>query len=80
VEGESCMVKKFAAITAVLACCAFWLAGDLNVSIREYDVPTPKSRPHDPAVAPDGALWYTGQMANQLGRLDPKTGTFKEFR
>jgi len=26
----------------------------LNVQIREYDVPTPKSRPHDPAVAPDG--------------------------
>src|SRR5579864_9123034 len=39
------------------------------VSIQEWDVPTPNSRPHDPAVAPDGALWYTGQMANHLGRL-----------
>jgi len=27
----------------------------LNVQIREYDVPTPKSRPHDPAVAPTAA-------------------------
>jgi virginiamycin B lyase len=53
--------------------------GVLNVQITEYEVPTAKSRPHDPAVAPDGALWYTGQGANKLGRLDPKTGEFKEF-
>lgn len=51
----------------------------LNVQIHEYDVPTPKSRPHDPALAPDGSLWYTGQQANKLGRLDPQTGTFKEY-
>ena len=51
----------------------------LHVRIQEYDVPTPKSRPHDPAFAPDGSLWYTGQGANKLGRVDPKTGEFKEF-
>jgi len=51
----------------------------LNVQIREFDVPTPKARPHDPALAPDGSLWYTGQGANNLGRLDPKTGEFKEY-
>lgn len=50
-----------------------------SVSIREWSVPTPNSRPHDPAVAPDGSLWYTGQMANKLGRLDPATGQIKEF-
>jgi streptogramin lyase len=54
-------------------------AGMLNVQIQEYEVPTPKSRPHDPALAPDGSLWYTGQGANKLGRLDPKTGEFKEY-
>src|SRR3984885_10863018 len=53
--------------------------GTLNVHIQEYEVPTPKSRPHDPAFAPDGSLWYTGQGANKLGRLDPKTGEFKEY-
>jgi virginiamycin B lyase len=42
-------------------------AGGANVVIKEWDVPTPHSRPHDPAVAPDGSLWYTGQMANKLG-------------
>jgi virginiamycin B lyase len=54
-------------------------AANLDVAIHEYDVPTAKSRPHDPAVAPDGSLWYTGQLANKLGRLDPKTGDFKEY-
>ncbi len=53
--------------------------GELKVAIKEYDVPTPQSRPHDPALAPDGSLWYTGQMANKLGRLDPKTGEIKEY-
>jgi virginiamycin B lyase len=49
------------------------------VTIKEFDVPTANSRPHDPAVAPDGSLWYTGQRANKLGRLDPNTGQFKEY-
>ncbi|MGA8621626.1 MAG: hypothetical protein WB660_24280 [Candidatus Sulfotelmatobacter sp.] len=65
------------ALAATLAGSA--TAGDLNVQIQEYEVPTAKSRPHDPAVAPDGSLWYTGQGANKLGRLDPKTGEFKEY-
>jgi integrase/recombinase XerC len=58
---------------------AFAATGTLTVPIKEYDVPTPKSRPHDPARAPDGSLWYTGQGANKLGRLDPNTGAFKEY-
>jgi virginiamycin B lyase len=49
------------------------------VAIQEWDVPTANSRPHDPAVAPDGSLWYTGQNANKIGRLDPKSGQFKEY-
>src|SRR3972149_9444220 len=51
-----------------------------GVRIEEWDVPTPNSFPHDPAVAPDGALWYTGMQSNTLGRLDPKTGTIREYR
>jgi virginiamycin B lyase len=42
-------------------------------------VPTPKARPHDPAISPDGALWFTEQEANKLGRLDPATGTIRDF-
>ena len=51
----------------------------LNVSVKEWDVPTPKARPHDPAVGPDGALWFTEQFVNKLGRLDPASGTIKEY-
>src|SRR3989440_9735241 len=50
-----------------------------EVSIDEWDVPTEKSGPHDPAVAPAGALWFTEQRANKRGRLDPRTGQMKEF-
>ncbi|HEX3464930.1 MAG TPA: hypothetical protein VHS78_12855 [Candidatus Elarobacter sp.] len=53
--------------------------GAVQVSIREWVVPTAGSRPHDPLAAPDGSIWYTGQMANVLGRVDPKTGTIKEY-
>ncbi len=66
----------FALATTVAA---FAAVGTLDVEIKEYEVPTPRSRPHDPAVAPDGSLWYTGQGANKLGRLDPKSGEFKEY-
>ncbi len=55
------------------------IAGPYRVSMKAWQVPTPGSRPHDPLAARDGSLWYTGQMANVLGRLDPKTGTFKEY-
>jgi virginiamycin B lyase len=50
-----------------------------RVQIQEWEVPTPNSWPHDPAVAPDGSLWYTGMRSNILGRLDPRTGQMKEF-
>jgi virginiamycin B lyase len=53
--------------------------GSVEVSIKEWQVPTAGSRPHDPAFAPDGSVWYTGQMANVLGRFDPRTNQFKEY-
>ena len=52
---------------------------DLKASIKEWAVPTKGAHPHDPAVGADGALWFTEQMANKIGRLDPKTGDFKEY-
>jgi len=48
-------------------------------TVREWTLPTPDSRPHDPAAAPDGALWYTAQNVNKLGRVDAKTGAIQEF-
>jgi virginiamycin B lyase len=54
-------------------------AGPVKATIAEWVVPTPGSRPHDPAAAPDGSIWYTGQFANLLGRYDPRSGKFTEF-
>lgn len=53
--------------------------GELKVTIREWDVPTKGAHPHDPAVGTDGALWFTEQMQNKIGSVDPKTGAFKEY-
>lgn len=51
--------------------------GPAKVAMKMWQVPTPGSRPHDPLAARDGSLWYTGQMNNVLGRIDPKTGEIK---
>lgn len=55
------------------------IEGPLRVSMKIWQVPTPGSRPHDPLAARDGSLWYTGQMANVLGRVDPKSGKIREY-
>ena len=53
--------------------------GNIPVTFKEWEVPTPNSRPHDPLAAKDGSLWYTGMNANVLGRFDPNTQQLKEF-
>ncbi len=53
--------------------------GPAHVNIRLWDVPTQGSRPHDPAAARDGSIWWTGQLANKLGRIDPRTGAIREY-
>ena len=53
--------------------------GRVEVEFKEWEVPTKGSRPHDPFAAADGSLWYTGQYANVLGRVDVKTGAIREY-
>jgi virginiamycin B lyase len=48
----------------------------VRVGIREWHA---AGQPHDPAVAPDGALWYTAFDANELGRLDARSGDLRTF-
>jgi virginiamycin B lyase len=55
------------------------LPGSVNIKFKQWPTPTPGSRPHDPLAMPDGTLWWSGQFANVLGRLDPATGEMKEF-
>src|SRR5215218_3127542 len=47
-----------------------------SVTIDEWRVPWEKSRPRDPYVAPDGSVWFVGQVGNYLARLDPVSGKF----
>jgi len=53
--------------------------GPVKAEIRLWDVPTLGSRPHDPLAARDGSIWWTGQLSNKLGRLDPKSGAIREY-
>jgi virginiamycin B lyase len=67
------------ALALLVAVLAFAATTALSVQIKEYDVPTPNSRPHDPAVGSDGSLWTTEQGANKIGDLDPNTGKWREY-
>jgi len=55
------------------------VAGPAQVTFKEWTLPTPGSRPHDPLASLDGTIWYTGQMANALWRIDPTTDRITEF-
>jgi virginiamycin B lyase len=55
------------------------LSGPLQAFIMQWPLPTFGSRPHDPMVAHDGSIWWTGQLANKLGRLDPQSGQMREY-
>lgn len=55
------------------------VAGPVQASIKLWDVPTIGSRPHDPVATKDGAIWWTGQLSNKLGRVDLKNGSIREY-
>src|SRR4029078_2875377 len=55
------------------------LAGPAQVSFKEWVLPVSGSRPHDPLATIDGTIWYTGKMANALGRVEPTSGRITEF-
>ena len=43
-----------------------------------YAVPSPNSNPTGITTGPDGALWFTEQTANKIGRVTP-AGVFTEY-
>lgn len=55
------------------------IAGDFEIEITEWQVPTLGQRSRDPAEAPDGSIWWTGMWASLAGRLDPETGEMEEY-
>jgi virginiamycin B lyase len=50
-----------------------------DLDAREWVVPWEATRPRDPSVAPDGKVWFVGQVGNYLANLDPATGAFRRF-
>ena len=50
-----------------------------RVVVTEYDLPRKTIAPHDVRTDPNGFIWYSNFVENELGRLDPKTGAHKEF-
>ncbi len=47
------------------------VAGDAQISFREWQVPTLGQRSRDPVEGPDGTIWWAGQWANLIGRINP---------
>jgi virginiamycin B lyase len=48
--------------------------------ISEWTVPFgDRTRPRDPFVAPDGRIWFVGQVGNYLAVFDPKSAEFKKY-
>ncbi len=77
-------VKAFALIVLAAASVAALnalpaISDAVDVKIDEWMTPSKPAYPHDPAVAPDGSIWYTAQRASTIGRFDPATEQFKEF-
>lgn len=60
-------------LAAVLLAASLLAPPAMAEQAQYFEVPK-GDRPHDVAPAPDGTVWYTGQRAGVLGRLDPRTG------
>ena len=48
----------------------------VDIAIEEWRVPYANSRPRDPAVAPDGRIWFVGQAGDYVGWFDPRSAEF----
>lgn len=67
-------------VFALSLLCSPWLAAEstapATVSITEWPVPWPDTRPRDPYLAPDGKVWFVGQGGDYAAWFDPKTERF----
>ncbi|MEM9030152.1 MAG: cytochrome C [Pseudomonadota bacterium] len=53
--------------------------GKATITFKEWVVPTLGQRSRDPIETPDGMIWWAGQWASLIGRINPKTGEMKEW-
>src|SRR6059036_3246439 len=59
---------------------SIWRYNVPSDQFTEYAIPTPGASPSEVAVDPAGIVWFTDAGTNQIGRLDPATGTITERR
>ena len=50
----------------------------LSGKIREFAIPTAGSVPLEITKGPDGAIWFTENATNNIGRISP-TGKIREY-
>jgi len=55
-------------------------AADKAADVREWEVPWPETRPRDPAVGPDGRIWFVGQRGDYVAVFDPASESFNRYR
>ena len=46
-----------------------WRRQSTGVIINEYAIPTASSQPYEITLGPDGALWFTENTGNKIGRI-----------
>jgi virginiamycin B lyase len=56
------------------------VSGPVQVTFKEWIVPTLGQRARDPLQRADGTIYWTGQFASLVGRLNPATGEMKEWK
>lgn len=66
-------------ISKLLAGLALVFTTSAPLTVQEWTVPWPSTRPRDPFVAPNGLVWFVGQEGNYVASFDPKTGKFDRF-
>lgn len=69
-------IKAFTTLTLL----AFTLAVNAQpVTITEWAVPWPDTRPRDPYVAPDGQVWFVGQGGHYAARFNTADDSFQRY-
>ncbi len=55
------------------------ISGPVELDYETWVVPTLGQRARDPVEAPDGSIWWVGQWLDIVGRIDPETGSMREY-
>ena len=56
------------------------VAGDTQVTFKEWIAPTLGQRVRDPLQLADKTIYWTGMFASLVGQLDPRTGEMREYK